>query len=66
MTGLQLKTIRLSLGLSLSDFGRELGYKGNKNTLSVAIRRMESGARPIPEKIAVRVRASGANTITGA
>ena len=52
MTGPELKVIRKSLGLTLSGFGRKLGYKGNKNTLSVQIRRFESGARPIPEWVA--------------
>jgi transcriptional regulator with XRE-family HTH domain len=45
MTGQELKAIRQQLGLTLSGFGRALGYQGNKNTLSVAIRRLERGYR---------------------
>jgi transcriptional regulator with XRE-family HTH domain len=54
MTGAELKAIRQQLGLTLSGFGRALGYQGNKNTLSVAIRRFESGARGIPDNVATR------------
>ena len=61
MTGAELRSIRKSLGLTLSQFGKALGYSGNKNTLSVQIRRFEKstgrepepkGARTIPEWIA--------------
>jgi hypothetical protein len=52
MTGPELKVIRKSLGLTRSGFGQKLGCKGNKETLSIQIRRFESGARPIPEWIA--------------
>lgn len=52
MTGAELRAIRQALGLTLSGFGKALGYSGNKNTLSVQIRRFESGAREIPEWIA--------------
>jgi DNA-binding transcriptional regulator YiaG len=55
MTGAELKAIRQQLGLTLSGFGRALGYAGNKNTLSVAIRRFEAGTREVPENIADRV-----------
>jgi transcriptional regulator with XRE-family HTH domain len=63
MTGAELKAIRQALGLTLSGFGKALGYQGNKNTLSVAIRRFERGYRysrgkqipcVIPENIADR------------
>jgi transcriptional regulator with XRE-family HTH domain len=54
MTGAELKAIRQQLGLTLSGFGRALGYAGNKNTLSVAIRRFEAGTREVPENIADR------------
>jgi transcriptional regulator with XRE-family HTH domain len=57
MTGAELKAIRQQLGLTLSGFGRALGYKGNKNTLSVQIRRFESGARPIPHWTVRRIMA---------
>jgi hypothetical protein len=62
MTGAELKAIRQELGLTLSGFGLALGcYRGNKNTLSVAIRRLERGHRysrgaqipcPVPDHIA--------------
>lgn len=53
MTGDQFKSIRKGLGLSLRKFGQALGYSGNANTLSVHIRRYESGNREhIPEWIA--------------
>jgi transcriptional regulator with XRE-family HTH domain len=57
MTGAELKAIRQALGLTLSGFGKALGYKGNKNTLSVQIRRFESGARPIPHWTVRRIMA---------
>lgn len=53
MTGAELRSIRKSLGLTLSQFGKALGYSGNKNTLSVQIRRFEAGTREIPEWIAL-------------
>lgn len=52
MTGAELRTIRQSLGLSAYALGRALGYQGNRNTVQVAIRLMESDARPIPPWIA--------------
>ncbi len=61
LTGSELKAIRQALGLTLSGFGRALGYAGNKNTLSVAVRRFERGYRysrgsqipcPVPDHIA--------------
>jgi hypothetical protein len=50
MTGAELRSIRQSLGLTLSEMGKALGYRGNRNTLSVQIRRFESGARLIPDE----------------
>jgi transcriptional regulator with XRE-family HTH domain len=52
MTGSELRAIRHALGLTLHEFGRALGYEGNTNTVNVAIRRYESGARPIAPWIA--------------
>ena len=52
MTGEELKVIRHGLGLSTTEFGRALGYAGELNTISVQIRRYESGAREIPPWIA--------------
>jgi transcriptional regulator with XRE-family HTH domain len=57
MTGAELKAIRQQLGLTLSAFGKAIGYKGNKNTLSVQIRRFESGAREIPHWTVRRINA---------
>jgi transcriptional regulator with XRE-family HTH domain len=57
MTGAELKAIRQALGLTLSGFGAAIGYKGNKNVLSVQIRRFESGARPIPHWTVKRIMA---------
>jgi transcriptional regulator with XRE-family HTH domain len=57
MTGAELKAIRQALGLTLSGFGLAIGYKGNKNTLSVQIRRFESGAREIPHWTVRRINA---------
>ncbi len=66
MTGAELKAIRQALGFTLSGFGRALDcYRGNKNTLSVAIRRLERGYRysrgniipcPVPDHIAAKAR----------
>lgn len=56
MTGEEFKAIRRELGLSAKAFGAALGYTGVKNTISVQIRRYESGERPIPpwiERLAV-------------
>jgi transcriptional regulator with XRE-family HTH domain len=52
MTGTQLAAIRKRLGLSLVEFGRALGYEGNRNTVQVAVSRYEAGAREIPPWIA--------------
>jgi transcriptional regulator with XRE-family HTH domain len=52
MTANELYDIRQRLGLSLYDFGRALGYEGNRNTVQVAISRYERGDRDIPPWIA--------------
>jgi transcriptional regulator with XRE-family HTH domain len=57
LTGSELKAIRQALGLTLSGFGKAIGYRGNKNTLSVQIRRFESGAREIPHWTIRRINA---------
>jgi transcriptional regulator with XRE-family HTH domain len=48
MTGHELRAIRRQLGLTTRELGAALGYRGNANTRSVAIRLYESGARDIP------------------
>jgi hypothetical protein len=52
MTGPELRTIRLGLGLSLSKWGGALGYSGERQALATAMRRFEAGEREIPEWIA--------------
>jgi transcriptional regulator with XRE-family HTH domain len=51
MTGEELRTIREDLGLSTEKFGRALGYQGAYGIASRHIRRFESGARPVPQRI---------------
>jgi transcriptional regulator with XRE-family HTH domain len=52
MTGPELKAIRHKLGLSTVEMGRAIGYEGQDNTVSVTVRKYESGGRPIPPWIA--------------
>jgi len=53
MTPGDLKTIRQRAGMGVVEFGRALGYVGNDNTLSVHVRAMEAGRRPIMPKVEV-------------
>lgn len=46
--GDDMKRIRHQLGLSTLELGRVMGYDGADNTVSVTIRRYESGQRPLP------------------
>jgi transcriptional regulator with XRE-family HTH domain len=48
MNGQELRLIRRSLGLTVRELGYAIGYRGNQNTVSVAIRLYEGGKRPIP------------------
>lgn len=52
MTGDDLRAVRLSLGLSLVQMGRALGYQGTRETLNAQIHKYEAGQRPIPPWIA--------------
>ena len=52
MTGPELRAIRLGLGLSLSKWGRALGYSGDRQVLASAMHRYEAGEREVPEWIA--------------
>lgn len=52
MTGSEFLSIRQQLGFTLMQWGRALGYQGDRNTVQVAVRRYESGARDIPPWIA--------------
>lgn len=45
---LPLRRIREGLGLSATKMATALGYRGNRDTLSVEMSRLETGARPIP------------------
>lgn len=47
MKGAELRAIRNELGMSVRDFAVALGYKGNENTISVDVRRLENNLRPI-------------------
>lgn len=48
MKASEMKRIRHHLGLSTLEMGRAIGYVGAENTVSVTIRRYESGQREIP------------------
>jgi transcriptional regulator with XRE-family HTH domain len=49
MTGPEFATIRKSLGLSVIEMARALGYQGTDNTVAVTVRRYEApNGRPIP------------------
>lgn len=52
MTGDDMRDIRKRLHMSVDLFGRALGYQGNRNTVSVSIRKYETGSRTIPPWIA--------------
>lgn len=52
MTAAEFKEIRHKLGLSLTEMGRAIGYKGNPNTLKTQIHEYENGKRDIPPWIA--------------
>jgi transcriptional regulator with XRE-family HTH domain len=52
MTGEEMKTIRKRLGLSTVELARAMGYVGADNTVSVTVRRYESGGREIPPWLA--------------
>ena len=52
MKGKELKTIRHDLELSTYEMGRAIGYRGNRNTISVQMRQMETDAKPIVPWIA--------------
>jgi hypothetical protein len=48
MQGSELRSIRRSLGLTVRELGYAIGYRGNHNTVSVAIRLYEGDKKPIP------------------
>lgn len=51
MTGDELKRTRHQLGMSTWRFGLALGYQGNRNSVQVAIRRLERGGRDVPPAV---------------
>jgi hypothetical protein len=53
MTGSELKTIRLELGLTLGDFGRLLGFGNTPHSHKVSICEMESGRRVVSARAAL-------------
>jgi transcriptional regulator with XRE-family HTH domain len=52
MTGSEFRAIRKSLGLSLREMGRAIGYEGTDGTVSAQINKYENGKRDIPPWIA--------------
>lgn len=52
MTGGEMKAIRKRLGLSTVQLGRAFGYVGLDNSISVTIRKYESGVRVLPPWLA--------------
>jgi hypothetical protein len=64
MTGAEMFKIRRRLGLNAVEFAAEIGYSGNKNTLSQNIRRYENGSKAIPPWVATTVRALDADAIS--
>ncbi len=51
MTGPELRTIRLALGLSVIQMGRALGYAGSDVAVRVQVARWETGARDVPVQV---------------
>jgi transcriptional regulator with XRE-family HTH domain len=67
MTADDFRSIRKALGMSQADLAAHLGYNGAKQTLCVAVSRLERGYRPIPDDvsekmIALKERAGEATT----
>jgi hypothetical protein len=63
MTGDEMAEVRRRLRFSPVEFGREIGYNGNANTLSQTIRRYENGEKAIPPWVATAVRAIDSDSI---
>lgn len=55
MTGKDLRSIRVDLGLSRAAFGAALGYRQSRNLFGL-IGRYESGRKPIPPRLAEAAR----------
>jgi transcriptional regulator with XRE-family HTH domain len=65
MTGSEFRAIRKSLGLSLREMGRAIGYEGTDDTVSAQINKYENGKRDIPPWIANLVTMYGKHGIIG-
>lgn len=62
ITPSQLKALRLSLGLSASQFAGALGYGGSKAARGNMVYAWESGSKPIPLTLEYRLAWLRANT----
>jgi hypothetical protein len=59
LTGADLQALRIMSGLGLVEFGTLMGYRGNGNTISRKLRRLERrGAKDVPPPVAARARAA--------
>lgn len=56
MTGQEMRELREDLELSITEFGRKIGYSGVPNTVKHSIRQYETGKRGIPQWIAMAAR----------
>lgn len=55
MTPSDLKSARARLGMSASELGLEVGYRGGKRNAGRYIRRIEDGSVNVPPRIALQV-----------
>lgn len=53
MTGPELRAIRDRLGMTAEQFGRALGYQGERASIDMMISRMERGSRAVPKHVAL-------------
>lgn len=52
MTGEEIRLARLALGMSITEFGESIGFKGEAGTISRKIRRIEADQETLhPAKI---------------
>ena len=59
MTGPEFKAIREKLGLSLTEWGRVLGYQGSNDTVRALIHKYENGSRTIPPMLSILAKVIG-------
>jgi transcriptional regulator with XRE-family HTH domain len=55
MTAEDFRAIRKALGMSQAGLAAHLGYNGAKQTLCVAVSRLERGYRPITQEVAEKI-----------